>query len=77
MTLMLKSETELRKTLEHGLLHGYWSIADYNRTARKPIYPSIEFLHEHEQFSEYTFRDMVAFRSVFQPGPTPWLSSST
>lgn len=66
MTLTLKSETELRETLEHGLLHGYWSIADYNRTARKPIYPSIEFLHEHPRFSEYNFRDTDAFWAVFQ-----------
>lgn len=66
MTLIDK--TELQKILEHGLLNGYWSIEQYNKTARTHTYPSVEFLHANPQFRVINFRDTDAFASVARLG---------
>ena len=59
MTLI--GREELQKILEQGLLHGLWSIEDFNHGAVRPVLPSLGFLREHPQFQEYGFRDHAAY----------------
>ena len=64
----LVSMAELRSILERGLVTGKWSIAQFNKTAKEPVLPSREFLEEHPQFLDMTFRDMTAFRNHHHNG---------
>lgn len=52
-----------QKVLERGLLGGYWSIDQFNRTSKKgePVLPTPGFLTEHPQFFDKSFRDMEAY----------------
>jgi hypothetical protein len=54
---------ELRDILERGLAGGLWSIADFNAKAANPVLPSREFLEDHPEFMDMTFRDMKAYSS--------------
>lgn len=62
----LVSRTELIGILEHGLIHGYWSIDEFNASAQIPIYPTVQFLHEHPRFTVINFRDLDAYFAARQ-----------
>jgi hypothetical protein len=59
----LMSEAELRRILEHGLRTGKWSVFQFNKTCKKPILPSRDFLEECPQFLDMNYRDLSAFRT--------------
>ena len=61
--------TELRSILEHGLVTGKWSIAQFNRGASQPVLPSREFLEENPLFVDMNLRDMDAFRRTHHSNP--------
>lgn len=58
----LMTMAELRLILERGLVTGKWSIAQFNKKAREPVFPSREFLEQHPEFLDMNLRDMDAFR---------------
>jgi hypothetical protein len=59
----LIDSTALQEILEKGLLQGYWSIDQFNRTSKKgePVLPTPGFLSEHPQFFDKSHRDLAAY----------------
>jgi hypothetical protein len=59
----LISPQSLQEILEKGLLQGYWSIDQFNRTSKKgePVLPTPGFLSEHPQFFDKGHRDLAAY----------------
>lgn len=53
----------LRKILQRGLVAGYWSISQFNKTSNeRVVIPDWAFLDEHPQFTDMDYRDIAAFR---------------
>jgi hypothetical protein len=59
----LISSAALQGILEKGLLQGYWSIDQFNKTSKKgePVLPTPGFITEHPQFFDKTHRDLDAY----------------
>ena len=57
------SELELQKILERGLTGGYWSIDQFNRGVKPPVFPRPGFLAGNPQFYDKGFRDIQAYRN--------------
>jgi len=59
----LISPQSLQEILEKGLLQGYWSIDQFNRTSKRgePVLPTPGFLSDHPQFFDKAHRDLAAY----------------
>ena len=56
---------ELRQIMQRGLLAGHWSVLQFNKGGRDVVLPSKEFLEKHPQFQDVEFRDMAAYRKLY------------
>lgn len=63
---------QLRNLLQHGLLSGYWSIAQFNSglsAHMETILPGWPFLDAHPEFTDMNHRDLEAYRNRTEHTP--------
>ena len=69
----LIDDSQLIRILERGLLSGKWSIAQFNKGKTNGRIPSDNFLKEHPEFQDFTFRDLKTFNEQHEQNNSSYI----